>query len=123
MLKQDPSDCALEFIYSAYNAAINDPDTLTWSEAMRAPDSEQFKHSAQVEIKALHDAGTWEVVEIKPRPPPKSCLAYGYFSTSAIQVPAKFGSTKEDIQCVGTYKKANSTPLPLSSNGPLFASL
>jgi Reverse transcriptase (RNA-dependent DNA polymerase) len=63
MFDQDPSAPALDFIYSAYNAAINDPDTMSWSKAMRAADAEQFKHSAQVEIKALHDAGTWEVVD------------------------------------------------------------
>jgi hypothetical protein len=63
MFEQDQSALGLEFIYSAYNTAINDPGTLLWSEAMRAADAEQFKHSAQVEIKALHDAGTWEVVD------------------------------------------------------------
>jgi hypothetical protein len=30
---------------------------------MRAANAEQFKHSAQVKIKALHDAGTWEVLD------------------------------------------------------------
>jgi hypothetical protein len=39
MFDQDPSAPALDFIYSAYNAAINDPDTLSWSEAMRAADA------------------------------------------------------------------------------------
>jgi hypothetical protein len=63
MFDQDPSVPAFDFIYSAYNAAINDPDTMSWSKAMRAADAEQFKHSAQVDIKALHDAGTWEIVD------------------------------------------------------------
>jgi hypothetical protein len=43
MSEPDPSVHGLEFIYSAYHAAINNLDTLLWSVAMRASDADQFK--------------------------------------------------------------------------------
>jgi Reverse transcriptase (RNA-dependent DNA polymerase) len=57
------TNVALEFLLEAHAAAVNDPDTLSWNEAMRAPDAEMFKDSAYAEIKALQQAGTWTLVD------------------------------------------------------------
>jgi Reverse transcriptase (RNA-dependent DNA polymerase) len=63
MSTPDPTNKAVEFLLEAHAAALNDPDTLSWNEAMRATDAEMFKESAYAEIKALQQAGTWTLVD------------------------------------------------------------
>ena len=52
---------ALSYAPHSYAAAKskNDPDTLTWDQAMAHPWKEQFLESAAKEIKELEDHGTW----------------------------------------------------------------
>jgi hypothetical protein len=44
--------------------ATSDPDTLSWNEAMAAPDCDEFLKAAALEIKTLEDNGTWEEVPV-----------------------------------------------------------
>ena len=52
---------ALSYAPHSYSAAKskNDPDTLTWDQAMRHPWRQQFLESAQTEIQELEKHGTW----------------------------------------------------------------
>ena len=43
----------------ASSKSKNDPDTLTWDQAMAHPWKDKFLKSAMVEIKELEDHGTW----------------------------------------------------------------
>jgi hypothetical protein len=50
---------------AAYKAAISDPDTLTYDEAMADPEHRaQWIESMQKEITALETHGTWDKVDI-----------------------------------------------------------
>ena len=44
--------------------ATSDPDTLSWNEAMAAPDRDEFLKAAALEIKTLEDGGTWDEVPV-----------------------------------------------------------
>ena len=60
----DPTPLGLEFVVEACAAsAKTDPDTLSWWEAMRDKDAQQFKQSATTEITALHKHDTWKLVD------------------------------------------------------------
>ena len=58
----DPTPLGLDFICGIYAAPISDPDTLSYQEAMRAADHDEFKQAAKKEIADLVKQGTWKVV-------------------------------------------------------------
>jgi hypothetical protein len=59
----DPTPLGLDFICGIYAAPISDPDTLSYQEAMRATDNDEFKQAAKKEIADLVKQGTWKVVK------------------------------------------------------------
>lgn len=58
----DPTPLELEFVVSAYAASVSDPDTLSYDEAMRCSDADEFKESARKELESLDKHGTWKIV-------------------------------------------------------------
>jgi hypothetical protein len=58
----DPTPLGLDFICGIYLAPVSDPDTLSYQEAMRAADHDEFKVAAKKEIGDLVKQGTWKVV-------------------------------------------------------------
>jgi Reverse transcriptase (RNA-dependent DNA polymerase) len=58
-----PINRALEFLLEVHATAVNNPDTLSWSKAMRAPDVDLFKDSAHTELKALQQAGMSSIMD------------------------------------------------------------
>jgi Reverse transcriptase (RNA-dependent DNA polymerase) len=58
----DPTPLGLEFICGIYAASASDPDTMSYQEAMRAPDNFEFKQAASKEIADLVKQGTWKIV-------------------------------------------------------------
>jgi hypothetical protein len=59
----DASVLAMQFIIGIMAAPASDPDTLSYEQAMRAPDAEQFRQSAVQELRDLLAAKTWTVVD------------------------------------------------------------
>ena len=57
----DPTPLGLDFICGIYSAPASDPDTLSYQEAMRATDHDEFKQAAKKEIADLVKQGTWKV--------------------------------------------------------------
>jgi hypothetical protein len=43
-------------------AAASDPDTLTYEQAMKGGDADDFRESARQELRDLMEAKTWKVV-------------------------------------------------------------
>ena len=61
-----PTACIADFgvIELAAWKASNDPDALSWEEAMAAADCDEFVRAAKVEITSLEDNDTWDEVEV-----------------------------------------------------------
>ena len=53
-----------EFIPLIYKASQDDPDVLSYDEAMRAPDRERWIEAATKEIRELEEHGGWDEVPI-----------------------------------------------------------
>jgi hypothetical protein len=58
----DPTRACVEQMVGFYATNASDPDTLSYQEAMRAPDSNEFRQSAIKEIEDLIKQGTWKIV-------------------------------------------------------------
>ncbi|MGH3053369.1 MAG: reverse transcriptase domain-containing protein, partial [Gaiellaceae bacterium] len=64
-------DCILDgsmqdigaYLAEAYPAATNDPDTLSYDEAMASPDREHYLAAMAEEISGLQRQGTWSVIK------------------------------------------------------------
>jgi hypothetical protein len=50
------------FTATAYKAAVSDPDTLTYDQAVRSPQVKEWREAALKEITDLSSKGTWEEV-------------------------------------------------------------
>ena len=61
-MQPDPTPFSMEFIFEAHAAAVSDPDTLTYEEAMRDKDAPKFRASAVGELLSLKKMNTWKVV-------------------------------------------------------------
>jgi hypothetical protein len=59
----DASEHAKEFIVECMMAATSDPDTLTYQQAMKGNEAENFRESALQELRDLMEAQTWKVVD------------------------------------------------------------
>jgi Reverse transcriptase (RNA-dependent DNA polymerase) len=59
----DASIFAMQFIVGFMAASISDPDTLSYEQAMQAPDADDFRESARQELRDLLAAKTWTIVD------------------------------------------------------------
>jgi hypothetical protein len=59
----DPTPLGLDFICGIYVAPVSDPDTLSYQEAMRASDNDEFKQAAKKEIADLAKQDTWKIMK------------------------------------------------------------
>ena len=57
-----PSSATALASFAAYVASASDPDTLTYDQAIRDVDAEEWKVQMNKEITSLIAQGTWEVV-------------------------------------------------------------
>ena len=83
---QPLTDIAYEVAYSSTAAA----EPLSYSEALRHPDAEQWKQAALEELNAHSTNGTWELV---PRPKGKKIISYKW----VFKVKRNAASGKMDI--------------------------